>query len=220
MRAADVRSVTRCRTRRCLAFVAPALTTALALTGCTITTSATTDPPRTDTYRGDIATVVLDVDDVGAKQIGSTSAAVSARVTGADRDGVRVDRTMEYSDGDQPDERIEQAGDTLTITTRCPERWAVGTPTCHATYEIQVPYGTTVRAGNHNGDLTTENTRGEVELRSHNGDIVVTVAPGGTGYAVTASSEDGEATVDVPQEPGGVPIRVTSDNGDVTVRPR
>jgi hypothetical protein len=211
MRAADIRT---------LALAAAALTTAMALTGCRIATNATTDPPRSDTYRGGIATVVLDFADVGARQVGSTSAAISARVTGADRDGVEVGRTMEYTDGDRPEERIEQAGDTLTVVARCPEDWVVGTPTCHATYEIQVPYGTTVRAGNHNGDLTTEDTRGGVEMTSDDGDITVIVAPGGGGYAVTASSQDGEATVDVPQDPGGVPIRAVADNGDVTVRQR
>jgi hypothetical protein len=42
----------------------------------------------------------------------------------------------------------------------------------------------------------------------------------GTGYAVTAGSQDGKATVDVPQDPGGRPIRAASDSGDVTVRQR
>jgi hypothetical protein len=214
MRAAEV------RTRRRLVMTAAVLTTVMALAGCRIATSATTDPPRNDTYRGGIATVVLDLDDTGAMQIGSTSAAINARITGADRDGVQVDRTMQYTDGDQPEEHIEQAGDTLTITANCPDTLAVGTPTCHATYEIQVPYGTTVRAGNHNGDLITVDTRGEVEMRSHDGDIDITatVAPGGTGYAVSASSQDGAATVDVPQDPAGVPIRAVSDGGDVIIR--
>jgi hypothetical protein len=211
MPAADI------RTRTFLALAAAGLAT-LTLTGCRIATSTTADPPRSDTYRGDIAAVVLDVDDVGTMQIGSTSAAISVRITGADRDEVQVDRTMEYTDGDRPEERIEQAGDTLTITANCPDDFAIGTPTCHATYEIQVPYGTRVRAGSHSGDLTTQDTRGEVEMRSHEGDVTVTVAPGGTGYAVTATSQDGEAAVDVPQDPGGVPIRVASDRGDVTVR--
>jgi hypothetical protein len=210
MPAADVRKL--------LALTTAALA-ALALTGCRIATSTTADPPRSDTYRGDIATVVLDVDDIGAWQIGSTSAAMSVRITGADREGVQVDRTMEYTDGDRPEERIEQAGDTLTIIASCPDDLAVGTPTCHATYEIQVPYGTTVRAENNTGDLTADDTRGGVDLRSSDGDIAVTVAPG-TGYAVTAGSQDGEATVDVPQDPGGVPIRATSEDGDVTVRQR
>jgi hypothetical protein len=204
--------------RRFLALTTAALA-ALSLTGCRIATRTTADPPRSDTYRGAIATVVLDVDDIGAWQIGSTSAAVSVRITGADRDGVEVVRTMEYTDGDRPEERIEQAGDTLTITASCPDDLAVGTPTCHATYEIQVPYGTTVRAENNSGDLTADDTRGGVDLRSSDGDIAVTVAPG-TGYAVTAGSQDGEATVDVPQDPGGVPIRATSEDGDVTVRLR
>jgi hypothetical protein len=204
--------------RRFLALTTAALA-ALALTGCRIATSTTADPPRSDTYRGDIATVVLDVDDIGAWQIGSTSAAMSVRITGADREGVQVDRTMEYTDGDRPEERIEQAGDTLTITASCPDDLAVGTPTCHTTYEIQVPYGTTVRAENNSGDLTADDTRGGVDLRSSDGDIAVTVAPG-TGYAVTAGSQDGKATVDVPQDPGGVPIRATSEDGDVTVRLR
>jgi hypothetical protein len=177
-----------------------------------------TDPPRNDTYRGGITTVVLELDDTGAWQIGSTSAAINARITGADRDGVQVDRTMQYTDVDRPEEHIEQAGDTLTITANCPDTLAVGTPTCHATYEIQVPYGTTVRAGNHNGDLTTLDTRGEVDMRSRDGDVTVTVAPSGTGYAVSASSGDGEPTVDVPQDPAGVPIRAASDGGDVIIR--
>lgn len=195
-------------------------TAALALAGCRIATTPTADLPRTDTYRGDIATVVLNVDDVGAWQIGSTSAAMSVQITGADRDGVQVVRTMEYTDGDRPEERIEQAGDTLTITASCPDDLAVGTPTCHASYEIQVPYGTTVRAENKSGDLTIDDTHGEVEARSQDGDITVSVAPGGAGYAVTARSQDGKATADVPQDPGGVPIRATSEDGDVTVRLR
>jgi hypothetical protein len=210
MRTADV------HTRRLMVLLAGALT-ALALTGCWIATSSATDPPRSDTYRG-IATVVLDLDDVGAMQIGSTSAAITVRVAGTDRDDVQVDRTMQYTDGDRPVERIEQTGDILTITASCPDDVVVGTPTCHAGYEIQVPYGTRVRAVTHEGDLTFENTRGEVEARSHEGDIIVTVPPGGAGYAVTAGSQDGKATVDVPQDPGGVPIRAASDSGDVTVR--
>ena len=218
MRVADVRPARRRRTRGWLTLGTAALS-AVALTGCTLATSATTDPPRTDTYPG-VATVVLDVDDLGAKQIGSTSAAVHAHVTGGDRDEVQVDRTMEYTEGDRPEEHIEQAGDTLTITTTCPERWAVGAPTCHAAYAIRVPYGTTVRAANHHGDLTAEDTRGEVELRSRDGDITVTVPAGETGYAVTATSQEGEATVDVPQDRGGVPIRIASATGDVAVRQR
>ncbi|MHA6621784.1 hypothetical protein [Pseudonocardia sp. DLS-67] len=89
--------------------------------------------------------MVLDLDDTGAWRVGSTSAAIDVRVLGGDREGVQVDRTMEYTDGDRPEERIEQAGDTLMITASCPDTLAVGTPTCHATYEIRVPYGTSVR---------------------------------------------------------------------------
>ena len=44
MRAVDIRT---------LALVAAALTTAIALTGCRVATTAATDPARTDTYRGD-----------------------------------------------------------------------------------------------------------------------------------------------------------------------
>lgn len=207
----------RMRGRRgLLGVLAAALAAAVALAGCA--TDATTGPPRSDTYSGEIATVVLDFDDQGAKQIGSTSAAFTARIVGADRDGVQVDRTMEFTDGDEPEERIDQNGDTLTITAKCPDRFAIGTPTCHAAYAIEVPYGTTVRAASHNGSLTVEDTRGETELRSHDGDLTVTVAPGGTTYAVEASSQDGETTVEVPEAPDGIPILVASDNGDATVR--
>jgi hypothetical protein len=193
-----------------------ALTAAVVLTGCRVATGVTADPPRTDTYRGEIATVVLDIVDEGARQVGSTSAAVTARVTGADRHDVEVRRTLEYTDGDRPDERIEQSGDTLTIGATCPEDWVVGTPTCRGTYEIQVPYGTRIRGGSHNGDLTVEDTRGGLELRSGSGDITVTVGPGG--YAVTAKSRDGKARVDVPQDPAGLAISAVSGEGNVTVR--
>jgi len=209
MRAVDTRTLT---------LAAAALTAAVVLTGCRVATGATADPPRTDTYRGEIATVVLDFVDQGARQVGSTSAAVTARITGADRRDVEVRRTLEYTEGDRPDERIEQSGDTLTIAARCPEDWVVGTPTCNGTYEIQVPYGTRIRGGSHNGDLTVEDTRGGLELTSDSGDITVTVGPGG--YAVTARSRDGRAKVDVPQDPAGVPISALSQEGNVTVRQR
>jgi hypothetical protein len=209
MRAADIRT---------LALAAAALTTAMALTGCRLATTATAEPPRTDTYRGGVAIVVLDIEDAGAWQVGSTSAAITARVTGADRRDVEVRRAVEYTDGDRPGERIEQSGDTLTVAAQCPEDLAIGTPTCHAGYEITVPYGTTVRAGSRNGDLTVEDTRGGLELSSDDGDITVIVAPGGGGYAVTAKSQDGKATVDVPVDPAGPPISAVSGGGDVTVR--
>jgi hypothetical protein len=79
-----------------------------------------------------------------------------------------------------------------------------------------VPYGTRIRGGSHNGDLTVEDTRGGLELRSGSGDITVTVGPGG--YAVTAKSRDGKARVDVPQDPAGLAISAVSGEGNVTVR--
>jgi hypothetical protein len=211
MRTADIRT---------LALAAAALTAVAftgALTGCRVATTATGEPPRTDTYRG-VGTVVLDLADTGAWQVGNTSAAITTRVMGADRHDIEVRRTVEYTDGDRPEEHIEQSGDTLTVAAMCPDDLVVGTPTCHATYEIALPYGTTVRAGSDNGDLTAEDTRGGLELKSGDGDVTVIVAPGGRGYAVTAKSQDGRSRVDVPQDPAGLPISAVSDEGNVTVR--
>jgi hypothetical protein len=187
-----------------------------ALTGCS--TGGTTQDQRSDTYRGHIATVVVELDDRGGSQIGTTSAAVGIRIAGADREGVQMDRTLEHTDGDEPEETVDQRGDTLTLTVKCPDGFTIGTAVCRASYEIQVPYGTAVAAKSDNGSLTVEDTRGRTDLHSSDGDVTV-VAPGGFRYSVKASSPNGTTKVDVPQHVDGVQIRAVSDNGDVTVRP-
>lgn len=191
-----------------------AVLSAVVASGCAM--GDTSEEELSDTYDGDVATVVLRFDDQGASQIGVTSAAISAHVTGADRDGVRVDRTLEHTDGDRPEEEIVLDGDTLTITAACPGHFVVGTPTCLAGYDIEVPRGTVVRATSHHGSLRVAGTGAEVELSSHNGDLEVAVADD-TAYAVDATSEDGATTVAVPHDPAGVPLRLTSHDGDVTV---
>ncbi|MGO4203120.1 hypothetical protein AB4Z09_15500 [Rhodococcus sp. TAF43] len=188
---------------------------AVTLTACT--SGTTSQESRSDTYAGDIATVVLQFDDSGAKQIGFTTAALNAHIVGADRHDIQVRRTFEYTDGDKPEETIEQEWGGLTITTRCPDRFAVGHPTCIAHYEIEVPYGSVVRADTRSGDLTVTDTRAEVDLRSHSGDVGMVVAPGdGTRYAVEAVSADGHTTVDVLLDPAGVPVRLTTEDGAAT----
>lgn len=219
MPAADARPTAphRVRVRRgLLGTLAAALAAAVTLIGCS--SGSTTQKQRSDTYDGAVATVVVDFDDRGGGQIGTTDASLSARLVGAVRDGVQVDRTLEHTDGDQPKERVDQDGDTLTITVKCPGDFTIGTMVCRAAYEIEVPHGTAVRAASHSGSLAAEDTRAATELRSHDGDLTVTVTPDATRYAVNASSQDGETTVEVPEAPDGIPIHVASDHGDVTVR--
>jgi len=205
---------TRRLPRRGCAIAAAALA-AVALTGCS--GGATSQEQRSDTYSGDITTVVLRFDDSGAKQIGYTTAALDARVVGTDRDDIRVHRRLEYSDGDKPDEIIDRAGDTMTITARCPDRFVVGRPTCVARYEIEVPYGSVVRASSRFGDLTVTDTRAEVELRSHYGDVAMVAAAGeDTRYAVDAVSTTGHTAVGIPTDPAGIPVRLRTEDGSAT----
>src|SRR5690606_6090900 len=167
-----------------------AVVTAVSLTGCA--TGTAKQEQREDIYPGAAPTLVLHFDDSGAKQIGYTTAALEARVVGADRADIRVRRTLEYTDGDKPEETVDHSPEALTITTRCPDRLAVGRPTCVARYEIEVPYGSIVRASSRFGDLTVIGTRAEVELRSHYGDVTLLAAPGeDTRYAVDAVSATG-----------------------------
>ncbi|MET3642871.1 hypothetical protein ABIC73_004474 [Prescottella equi] len=191
--------------------VAALALSSVALAGCTA--DSTSHEQRNDSYSGTTA-VTLDFDDVGAKQLGVTTAALSARVIGSDRDDIEVRRSFEFTDGDKPDERIDTNGSGLTISASCPDRFAVGRPTCVALYEIAVPYGTVVRGSSQFGDLTVTDTRAPVDLNSRYGDVTLVTGPGG--YAVDAVSGTGPSTIEVPQDRAGIPVRLRSGDGAVS----
>ncbi|MFD6884373.1 hypothetical protein [Rhodococcus sp. NPDC060084] len=184
----------------------------LVLTGCTA--GSASQEQRSDTYSGAITSVTLDLDDAGAKQLGVTTAALSAQVIGSDRDDIEIRRSFEFTDGDKPDERIDTDGSGLIISASCPDRFAVGSPTCVARYEIAVPYGTVVQGNSKFGDLTVTDTRAAVDLNSRYGDVTLVTGPGG--YAVDAVSATGTSTIEVPQDPAGIPVRLRSGDGAVS----
>lgn len=188
-----------------------------ALAGCT--PDATSHEQRNDSYRG-ATSITLDFDDAGAKQFGVTTAALSAEVIGSDRDDIEVRRSFEFTDGDKPDERIDTAGSGLMISASCPDRFAVGSPTCVARYEIAVPYGTVVQGNSKFGDLTVTDTRAPVDLNSRYGDVTLVTGPGA--YTVDAVSATGTSTIEVSQDPAGIPVRLRSGDGAVsaTTAPR
>ncbi len=183
----------------------------VALTGCTA--DSTSHEQRNDSYSG-ATSVTLDFDDAGAKQFGVTTAALSAQVIGSDRDDIEIRRSFEFTDGDKPDERIDTDGSGLIISASCPDRFAVGSPTCVARYEIAVPYGTVVQGNSKFGDLTVTDTRAAVDLFSRYGDVTLVTGPGG--YAVDAFSATGTSTIEVPQDPAGIPVRLRSGDGAVS----
>ncbi|NKT14548.1 hypothetical protein GS495_15705 [Rhodococcus hoagii] len=154
--------------------VAALALSSVALAGCTA--DSTSHEQRNDSYSGATA-VTLDFDDAGAKQFGVTTAALSAQVIGSDRDDIEIRRSFEFTDGDKPDERIDSNGSGLTISASCPDRFAVGRPTCVALYEIAVPYGTVVRGSSQFGDLTVTDTRAPVDLNSRYGDVTLVTGP-------------------------------------------
>ncbi|HET8993689.1 MAG TPA: hypothetical protein VFN32_07805 [Rhodococcus sp. (in: high G+C Gram-positive bacteria)] len=184
----------------------------LVLTGCTA--GSTSQEQRSDNYSGAITSVTLDLDDAGAKQLGVTTASLSAQVIGADRDDIEIRRTLEFTDGDKPEESIDTDASGLTISARCPDRFAVGSPTCVARYEISVPYGTVVQGNSKFGGLTVTDTRAAVDLNSRYGDVALVVGPGS--YSVDAVSATGASTVEVPQDPAGIPVRLRSGDGSVS----
>lgn len=184
----------------------------LALTGCTA--GSASQEQRSDTYGGAFTTVTLDLDDAGAKQLGVTTASLSALVIGSDRDDIEIRRTLEFTDGDKPEESIDTDASGPTISTRCPDRFAVGSPTCVARYEIAVPYGTVIHGNSKFGDLTVRDTRAAVDLNSRYGDVALVVGSGS--YAVDAVSATGSSTVEVPQDPAGIPVRLRSGDGSVS----
>ncbi|MGW6695319.1 hypothetical protein ACWF62_16260 [Rhodococcus sp. NPDC054953] len=191
--------------------VAALALSSVAVAGCT--SDSTSHEQRNDSYSG-AASVTLDFDDAGAKQFGVTTAALSAQVIGSDRDDIEIRRTFEFTDGDKPVERIDTDGSGLMISASCPDRFAVGSPTCVARYEIAVPYGTVVRGNSKFGDLTVTDTRGALDLNSRYGDVTLVAGPGG--YAVDAVSATGTSTIEVPQDPAGIPVRLRSGDGAVS----
>ncbi|CAM2846529.1 Adhesin domain-containing protein [Prescottella defluvii] len=197
--------------------VAALALSSVTLAGCT--TDSTSHEQRKDRYGG-APSVTIDFDDAGAKQIGVTTAALSARVIGSDRDDIEIRRSFEFTDGDKPEERIASDGSDLMISASCPDRFAVGSPTCIARYEIAVPYGTAVQGNSISGELTVTDTRAAVDLNSRHGDVTLVAGPGG--YAVDAASATGTSTIEVPQDPAGIPVRLRSGDGAVsaTTAPR
>lgn len=87
-----------------------------------------------------------------------------------------------------PDEKIEQDGDTLRITTTCGE----GMGKCGSDYSLTVPAGTRVEVGTRLGDVSVAGVRASVEARTRIGDVRVEHV---IGDRIVASSKTGAVTL-------------------------
>jgi hypothetical protein len=114
------------------------------------------------------------------------------------------------------------AAGTLTITSRCPS----GQSGCRADVTLTVPPGVAV--------LRLNRLSGPLQVRTDSGDIVgealgsaragaqdtagdISLAFTGVPAGVSATSEAGDVSIDVPRRPGGYRVRAATSAGDRTV---
>lgn len=88
-----------------------------------------------------------------------------------------------------PDEKIEQDGDTLRITTTCGE----GMGKCGSDYSLTVPAGTRVKIATRLGDVSVAGVRASVEAQTRIGDVRVEHV---MGDRIVASSKTGAVTLE------------------------
>lgn len=106
-----------------------------------------------------------------------------------------------------PDEKIEQDGDTLRVTTSCGD----GMGKCASDYSLTVPAGTRVKVDTRLGDVSVKGVRASVEGRTRIGSVRVEHV---TGDRVVAASKTGAVTLrDVDFETA----EATSKMGDIRV---
>ena len=178
-----------------VAVLTTALSAAAIVTGCA---RSPAEVQRGDTYAGDVALVAVEVD------------SQDVRVVGSDRPDIQVDRTLRYTQGREPDERIDhRTGGVLAITTRC-SRELISFSECGGTYEIRVPHGTPVKLAISTGSITVEDTRGEVDLHSDEGAIDL------VGHLPTVQATTGTGAIRMDLT-GTDRVRARSDDGEVTV---
>ncbi|MEV7512570.1 DUF4097 family beta strand repeat-containing protein [Streptomyces sp. NPDC089922] len=93
------------------------------------------------------------------------SGAVSVTAAAPDAAG-RIDKKLTKSLR-APDEKIEQDGDTLRVTTRCGDGWGK----CSSDYDVAVAPGTRVKVVTDLGDVSVTGLRGPVEARTDVGKV-------------------------------------------------
>lgn len=128
------------------------------------------------------------------------------RLSGGDGDEMVVDRTVRGGPLREPDDTIDERGDTLRVDAHCGGFSPFGV--CNIDYDVTVPEGTSldlntisgqVTVSNVHGDLGVDTTSGSVEVSDHVGDVTVQTVSGSTDLegvegTVQADSTSGDIT--------------------------
>jgi hypothetical protein len=126
------------------------------------------------------------------------------------------------------------AGGTLTITARCP---SPAQRACGADLTLSVPPGVALQARLARGDVWLSGLSGSLRVRSTSGEIVgealasaqvdardeagdVSLAFTAVPALVSAASDQGDVSVDVPRRAGGYRVRAAAAAGDRAVSVR
>jgi DUF4097 and DUF4098 domain-containing protein YvlB len=189
--------VTSDRSTRLLrvAVLSTALSAAITVTGCAWNPA---EVQRSNTYAGNVIAVDVEVD------------SYDVRIVGSDRPDIQVDRTLRYTGGREPDERIDHHDSgVLAISTRC-SRELISISACGGTYQIRVPHGTRVKLANGTSSVSVEDTRGDVDLHSDEGAIDL------AGHLPTVQAATGTGAIRMNLTDTDR-VRAKSDEGEVTV---
>ncbi|MHC5902740.1 DUF4097 family beta strand repeat-containing protein [Streptomyces sp. S6] len=150
-------------------------------------------------------------------------------------DTVEVVEAYEYTKGKPKVQHSVSGGELLLRNSGCDS--ALMYDKCGVAYRVEVPASTVLRLRTGGGDIHAENLSGNVhaevgggdvtlsfaaapdsvDARSESGDVTVRL-PRGSSYAVNATAEDGERTVEVGTAASSPNrVRVHSEFGDVRV---
>jgi hypothetical protein len=140
------------------------------------------------------------------------------RVTGADRDDVVV-RAMVHAWADDEDQARAIAGEVVVQTDEIIRAMGPdhrGRPGWSVSYEIVAPRNSDLRLATHNGGITIENLRGELDFETTNGgirlddlagDVHGRTTNGGVEVTLTGERWNGGG-LDVRTTNGGIRLRV------------
>jgi DUF4097 and DUF4098 domain-containing protein YvlB len=221
------------------------VTTAIALTGCSVKVDVG------DTERR-VETETVPTDGIAALELVTDNGALDIR--GGDVDDIEIETTYQEHERGDGTSSVRVEGDRLRVEGECDSSWF---EQCSVSYRIVVPVDLAVSLETDNGrvdlsglagrvdvytdngaiearllatDVHAESDNGRValtfaevpravEARSDNGSVEITVPASEFAYAVDAESDNGDVDVSVTTDPSAErTIDASSDNGAVTIR--
>jgi hypothetical protein len=145
---------------------------------------------------------------VGVVRLEINGASGSIQIEASERDTIEV--RAEISDGlRKTGESRKVVGDTLQLHSTCPN---FGTNFCSVNYRVQVPRDIALDLNSDNGSIRLSNVSGPLKLSMDNGRVEGTQL---RSAAVTTDTDNGSVRLEFAAAP--TMVTATADNGDVEI---